>query len=52
MPPEHQLMFGSLVSSHSRQIQSPARSSCALRAAGTIVTPQVAQNRRALVIHV
>src|SRR5882672_11394409 len=36
-------MFGSPVSSHSRQIQSPARSSCSLRPAGTIVTPQAAQ---------
>jgi len=34
---------GSPVSSHSRQIQSPPRSSRALSAAGTIVTPQVAQ---------
>jgi hypothetical protein len=31
------------VSSHSRQIQSPSRSSDALREAGTIVTPQVGQ---------
>ena len=36
-------MFGSLVSSHSRQTQSPARFSRALSAVGTIVTPQVAQ---------
>jgi hypothetical protein len=43
MSPEPQAISGSLVSSHSRQIQSPARSSRALREAGTIVTPQVAQ---------
>ena len=41
--PEPQVMFGSLVSSHSRQIQSPARFSSALSEAGTIVTPQVGQ---------
>src|SRR5438067_12539547 len=36
-------MLGSLVSSHSRQIQSSPASSRALREAGTIVTPQVGQ---------
>ena len=36
-------MLGSLVSSHSRQIQSSPGSSRALREAGTKVTPQVGQ---------
>jgi hypothetical protein len=36
-------MSGSLVSSHSRQIQSPTRCSRALSEAGTIVTPQAGQ---------
>ena len=38
-----QLGSGSPVSSHSRQTQSPVRSSRSLRAAGTIVTPQTGQ---------
>jgi hypothetical protein len=43
MSPEPQVMSGSLVSSHSRQIQSPTCSSRALREARNMVTPQVAQ---------
>lgn len=38
-----QVISGSLVSSHSRQIHSPTRSSRALSEAGTIVTPQIGQ---------
>ena len=38
-----QVVSVSSVSSHSRQIQSPARLFRALSAAGTIVTPQAGQ---------
>ena len=41
--PSLRSLSDSPVSSHSRQIQSPARGSRALSAAGTIVTPQAAQ---------